>query len=263
MAYKVIHNSLAESNRGGGGVSAEKRDPVGIVPADARLRLLGSEKIVSILGSDLRSLHSSHQAGIKTDHIKGDAAFRQRLVNSVERHGPCALELLVIAVAGERAAAVIPQDQHVPVGRIVLRTEADKLRQGGRCDHGLVAHIVVEQAELTAVFNLVDLVGVALHQIVLPLGTAAGVDNNIDVISDGGIRHFLQVLGRHGVIGLKVSAAHEHHNGHGVISVPLDGGELGPCPVRHSVILYTGVVAAAPCGRGIAAAVDRGIPAEQ
>ena len=263
MGDEVIHDPLAEGKRRCGGISAEKGNPVGIIPADTRFRFFGSEQVVTILGCHLGCFHRCHQAGVKPDHIKGDAALCQCLVNTVERHGSGALELLVIPIPCDGAAAVIPQDQHVAVRGIVLCTETDKLRECGRCDHRLVTDVVVEQTELTAVFNFINLVGSAADKIILPLGTAAGIDNDVYIVSDLGICHFLKILRCHGVIGLQVSTTHEHHDGDRIGTVAFDGSKFWSCTVRHGVVLRAGVAAATPGRGGVGTVVHRRIAAEE
>ena len=158
---------------------------------------------------------------------------------------------------------MIPQDQHVAVRGIVLCTETDKLGERGRGDHRLVADVVVEQTELTAVFNFINLVGSAADKIVLPLGTAAGVDNDVYIVSDLSICHFLKILRRHGVIRLQVGAAHEHHDGNRIGTVAFDSGKFRPCSVRHGVVLRAGVAVATPGRGGVGTVVHRRIAAEE
>ena len=93
---------------------------------------------------------------------------------------------------------MIPENQHVAICRIVGRTELDEFRQRGRRDHRLVADVVVEDTELSAGFDLVNLIGLVAHQIVFPLCAAARIDNDIDVVGNGSIGDFLKISCCHG-----------------------------------------------------------------
>ena len=69
-AHKIVHDILADVYRGHGGVVGELGEPVGVIPADTRLGLLGSDHVICIIIEHQSSLGSRHKAGIKTDKVK-------------------------------------------------------------------------------------------------------------------------------------------------------------------------------------------------
>ena len=86
--------------------------------------------------------------------------------------------LLVITIAAHGAAAVIPEDQLIAVGREVLFAPFDKAGQSLRVGHRTVP-VVGDKALDGAVLHLINLVGPGADDIVLPFCAAAGVKDHI------------------------------------------------------------------------------------
>ena len=154
-----------------------------------------------------------HQAGIKADEIEFHTAVRQGLVDLCQTHGAAGTELLVIAVAADTAAAVIPEDQGIPVGGELVGTPTDEGGEGVGIRHGYAAQILF-QTHHPLTGHLPDLIGLAAENVVLPLLAAAGVDDQVYILDDFRIQHFLQVPGSHLAAGFQVGAAEVEHQGH-------------------------------------------------
>ena len=261
---KVVHDILADLGGRHGGVSRELGEPVGVVPADAGLGLLGGDHVVGVLVEHEPGLHRSHQAGVEADEVEGHARVAQGGVDAGEGHGAAALELLVVAVAADGAAAVIPEDQLVAVGGIVLIAPLDEGGERRGAGHADVARVGHQAVEL-AVFDLVDLVDAVGHDLVVPAGAAAGVDDHVHIVGELGLGHLDDVLGAHRAAGLQIRAAHVDHDGNGVLPLPLDDGALGAGAGGHAAVhrAGVGVDVAARLGRGRAAAAGGSRAAEE
>ena len=222
---EVIHDVFADLDRGHGRIRAEPVQPVGIVPADARLGLLGGNEVVGIAVQHKGSLEGRHEAGVKADEVEGDAAVLQGLVDALEGHAAAALILFVIAEAGDGAAAVVPENQLIAVSGKVLGAVLDKGGQGRRIRHGLGAHVALEALE-TAGLDLIDLVAVGCDDGVVPAGAAAGIDDDADIVRKARFGHLDKVPGRHAAAGLEIRAAHIDHDGDPVLPAAENGSAL-------------------------------------
>ena len=224
-AHKVVDDGLGQGDHGDGGVVGELGEPVGVVPAGAGLGLLGGDHVVGVLVAHQGGLQGGHQAGVEADPLKDAAGVLQGLVQLGQVHGGGVAELLVVAVAGDGSSAVVPEDQGVAVGGILLGAVFDEVGQVGGIGHGLVAEILLQAVEL-AVVHLIDLVDGGGDDVVLPLLAAAGADDDVDVLVRRGVQHLLEVCGAHGVLGFQVGAAHIDHDGGGVLAVALEHHSL-------------------------------------
>ena len=143
-----VHDGLSDALRGNGGVLRQLGEPVGVVPAGARLRFLGGDHVVRIVVADHGGLQRGHEAGVEADPVEDAAALLQGRLDLRQGHGvrgdaEAAALLLVVAVAGEGAAAVIPEDQDVPIRREVLLAVLDEGRQIVRVRHVALAEVAL------------------------------------------------------------------------------------------------------------------------
>ena len=237
---KVVHDVLADLDRGHGGIGRKLVQPVGIVPADAGLGLFRGDHIVGVIIQHEAGLERCHQAGVKADEVEGDAAVLQGLVDAGEGHAAAARVLFVIAVARDASAAVVPEDQLIPVGGIAQRAPLDKARKGIRIGHGGVAHVGREALEAAAL-HLIDLVSVGGNHRVVPPGAAAGIDDDADVVRELRLRHLHQVLRGHAAAGFQVGAAHIDHDGNLVVAVAADDGPLVAGALGDRIVHRRGV----------------------
>ena len=118
---------------------------VGVVPAAARLKLLGGEHIVCIRHKDIRGFKGTHKAGVKADELK---LVRHLVVDGVQRFvyfpqgQAVALVQLVKAHAADTAAAMIPEHKSHIFRWVVLNTPRYKIRQGVCASHACVGDLV-------------------------------------------------------------------------------------------------------------------------
>ncbi|MPN22697.1 hypothetical protein SDC9_170080 [bioreactor metagenome] len=94
---------------------------------------------------------------------------------------------------------MIPEDEHVAIRRKLACAELDEVRKRVRVYHGALANICVERFQ-TALFDAEPLVGVALDDLVLPVGGAACLQNDVDVAAKCGVHHLFQIGGRHAAL---------------------------------------------------------------
>ena len=230
--HKAVHNIPPNLNGGHGGVLPQGGEPVGVVPAHPRLGLLRGNEVVGVGCHGHGGLRRGHKAGVKADKIKLHPAVLQRPVQPGQVHGAAGGKFFVIPVAAHRAPAVVPQNQLIPAGRIVLGAPPDVVRQGVRVGHGHAAQVLLQAHQLPAL-HLPDLVGGTAHRRVLPALAPPGIHQQVDILSEFSGQHLLQVIGAHAAAGLQVGAAHIHHNGNGVLSLPQQPGVLFPRPGGH------------------------------
>ena len=93
-----------------------------IIPAQPRLQFLAGDHEISVILHMRRRLIRRHQTGVEANHVQMKIGIRfrevvQRVVDFVNRQ-PVVIRRFVKANAAVRAAAVIPEDQHVAVGRV-------------------------------------------------------------------------------------------------------------------------------------------------
>ena len=118
-------------------------------------------------------------------------------------------EQLVEAHAVHRPAAVVPQDQRIPVRRAVLHRIVQKLRQRLRRAH---AHV----AELRQRAQALPVHPVDRHRVVgkavLPQLRAPRAEHDIHPFRvHAGVQHLGDVAGRRAAQALQVAARHVHH----------------------------------------------------
>ncbi len=158
--YEIVDDIPADFRGGTGGVVAYVAEPVGIVPADARLGFLAGNQVIGMLCKHQGCFRGGHQAGIEANKVKLHTALGQGLVNFRQIHGAGGREFFVITEAADGAAAVIPENQGHPVSGMVLCAPADEGSQGLRVGHGFVARILL-QADQIVIGDLPNLVGTA------------------------------------------------------------------------------------------------------
>ena len=154
---------------------------------------------------------------------------------------------------------MVPEDEHVAVGREVLAAPLDEARKVVRVGHGGGTG-VLDQRLKTALRDAEDLVDLIGDRLVLPLLAAAGEDEDVHLVRELGGGHLHQILGGHAVLRLEVGAAHVDHESDGVLSVADDVGELGAGAGGDGGVEIGNVAVGAPGvgdGRG-EHALDRG-----
>ena len=229
---EIIHDLLPDLDGGQGGILSKRRQPVGVIPANARLRLLGGDQIIRIIRQHQGIFQRGHQTRVESNEIILDARILQRRVDTSQAHGATRCILFVIAITGQGTAAVIPEDQHVAVGRIILCTILNKLCQGRGLRHGITAHVFLEADQLAAL-DLIDLILVIADNVIRPFLTSAGVNDEVYVTAKVRLHHLLDVRSRHAVLGFQIRAAKIHHERDHVLAVPKDRRILFPGACRH------------------------------
>ena len=254
--HEIIGDLLADLGRGHGGIAGKLGQPVAVIPAHAGLRLLGSHQIIGVVRKHQSVLRGSHQACVEADEIKLHARTLQRAVDGSQVHGSAGGVLLVISVAGHGTAAVIPEDQLIAVCREIRLAELDEPGQSLGIRHDAVP-VVVHQTLQSSGGEPVNLVPSLADKVISPGLAAAGIDNNIDIVTQRGILHLLQIIGGHAAAGFQIRTAHIDHDGDGILVITLDLCKFVPGTRCHALIQRTGVVidAAPGCGGGSGHAV--------
>ena len=236
---EVINDLLAQFDCRNGCVRGQPAQPVRVVPAGARFGFFRSDQVICVRCDRDGCFRIGHQAGVEADDIKLDAGIGECLGDLRNGHGDAGM-LLVMAVAGDRAAAVIPQDEHIAVSREVLGTEPDEVSQVARIGHDPVIQRG-QPGNLPAGHDLVPLVDLVGDDGVIPFPRPAGFNNDIHVVSLVGIQHFVQVRSGHTVIGFQVRSAHVNHDGYGILAVAFQLRELIPHAADRSRVDLLGV----------------------
>ena len=92
---------------------------------------------------------------------------------------------------------MIPHDQLITVGFKILFAEFDEADQRVRVNHGTGAGVVDQTADLAVADDLINLIDLIGNDIGVPLCATARIDDDIDVIGDLGLGHFLQIINSH------------------------------------------------------------------
>ena len=133
---------------------------------------------------------------------------------------------LVKGRTADRAAAVVPEGHGDVVGGVVVIGKGQKVLQRARVAH-VGGVLLLDEAQALAVIEpALELAGV--HLVVLPLGRAAGLDDDVHILGQLYLQHLRQIGGGTAVVGLQVAAA----------EIPVDG------PAAVSAVLCAGVAAA-------------------
>ena len=239
--HEVVHDRLADLHSRHGRVLAHFVQPVRVIPADAWFGFLAGDHVVSVLVQHQTVFHRAHQAGVKSDEIKLHAACFQRVVDPGQRHGLSLSVAFIVTVPAYASAAVIPEDQAHPVRLEILLAEFDKGSQRGRIRHAGIPR-VIHQAGQAAVLDLIDLVDAAADHVVLPSAGAAGENDQVHLVADLRVQHFLQVAGRHAVLAFQVRAAHIHEDRHRILVASFDHGIFVPRSARNCRVSFLRVV---------------------
>ena len=216
-----IDDLLSDLGRRHRSVLSQCREPVGIIPAYAGLRLFRRHHVVAVISQHQGCLRRRHQARVEADEVKLHAALFQCLTDPGERHGAAAFVFFIIAVSADGSAAVIPQDQFIAVRGEVLRTILDIARQIVRTCHGRRSRIFLKALD-AAVHHLIDLVDLIADDTVAPVAAASRKYQQIDIASELGRSHLLQVGSTHSASGLQIRSAQVDHDRNGILAIPLD-----------------------------------------
>ena len=223
---------MTELHSGDRCILSERIKPVCVEPAHSGFRLFGRNHVVRVIAQHQRGFRRCHEACVESYKVEFDSALFQSALNAGQRHGTAVPVLLVVAVAAYRTAAVIPQDQLVPVCREVLRGPLDVTREVVRVRHSSRAR-VLNKALHAAFHNLIDLIHSAADDRIAPAAAAAGVNKQIDLLPKISGYHLLQVRGSHTASGFQIRAAQIDHDSHSVVSAALDLREFLSRSGRH------------------------------
>ena len=142
--HKAVHDVLPHLDGGHGGVLPQGGEPVGVIPAHPGLGLLRGDEVVGVLGHGEGRLRRGHEAGVKADEVEFHPGVLQRPVQAGQVHGAAGGKFLIVAVSAYRAAAVVPKNQLVPAGGVVLHTPADVPGEGVRVGHRDAAQVLLK-----------------------------------------------------------------------------------------------------------------------
>ena len=207
-----IADGASQSGAVHGRLFRQRAHPVGVVPAVARLRLLRRHQIAAQVAEGVSHVHRGHQAGVKAHQLHRLLPRLQRRlphlgkrgVHLVQRQGVVVVQL-VKSRAGHRAAAVVPEHHRRLVGGVAVLGKLQKRRQRLAVAHtgrGLLVH---QLQSLAVVHEALQLGGI--HHVVLPLGSAAGLDDHRHVLRQLHLHQLAEVRGGAAAPGLQIAAA--------------------------------------------------------
>ena len=99
---KAVDNISADLGRGHGCIFAQRRQPVGVVPADAGLCFFGRDHIVRVAVEHESGLGSRHQAGVESDEVKFHTAGLESFIDARQAHGTACFVFFIISVSADR-----------------------------------------------------------------------------------------------------------------------------------------------------------------
>ena len=228
---EVIEDPLADLQGRGRGIGVQVRQPVGVVPAGTGLGLLRGDEVVGVRLDCNRVLEGRHQAGVESDEVEFHAAGFERFGHFVGGHRVVRVDLIA-TIAGNTAATVVPEDEHVAVRRSLFRRELDERGEGLRFGHrGALQRLEALQAagRGAPAFDVP-----AAHDIVLPAPGTAGLDDDVQVLVTAvRMEDLIEVHRGHTGLGLEVGADDVEHQRDFVLAVALEARELGTGGAVH------------------------------
>ncbi len=261
---EVVKDPFAELQGRGRGIGIEVGQPVCVVPAGAGFRLFGGDEVVGVRLDRDRVLERRHEAGVESDEVEFHAAGFERLGHFVGGHRVVRVEFIA-TVAGNTAAAMVPEDEHVAVRRSLLRGELDERSERLRFGHGSAPQRLEALQAAGRGAPPLDVPGA--HDIVLPAPGTTGLDDDVQVlVVEVGVEDLIEVHGRHTGLGLEVGADDVEHQRDFVLAVAFEGRELGTGSAVH-VLVHHGLIRigdsrAVAVGRIVGLDVAAGAPAE-
>ena len=209
------------------GMARQPGRPLRVIPARARLGLFGGDHVACIRREDFGGFKRGHQARVEADDVKLRAARLHRVAHLGQRErvglaGACVRIQVVEAHARDRASTVVPDDQHVMIGGVLLHAPVEEVGERRGDGHRGGRHLF--DLRHVAVFHLVALEVAGTHRIVLPFLGAASLDDVVDVVAQFGLRELDEVASGQATAhagrgALEIRAAHVHEHGPGVVGV--------------------------------------------
>ena len=131
-------------------VARQRTQPMGVVPAVGRLRLLRRHQVAAQVAEGVGHIHCGHQAGIEAHQLQRLLPRLQRRlphlckgrVHLVQRQGIVVIQFIE-GRSRHRAAAVVPEHHRRLVGGVVLAGKPQEIRQRLSVAHaggGLLVH---------------------------------------------------------------------------------------------------------------------------
>ncbi len=154
-----------------------------VIPAVSRLQLLRCDHELGVGAQQGCILDSRHETGVKADDLKGLAGGRDRigdaLLNAVQVEGDPVVQLIGTE-AVDRAGAVVPEDQHVPLCGVVGLRPRDEVGQRTGVVQAGRAHSVIHQLHVVAGHQ--PALGPLIGDRQFPLAGAHGLHHNVDLL---------------------------------------------------------------------------------
>ena len=233
VGVKACDHTGTEVLRVHAGVHCQLGEAEGVVPAESALRLLGSQEIIRVRLELVSQVEILHEAGVKTDQVKSDAAVFDGFHDLTGGHGAGAVGSLVdpfLSKAVSESAAVIPQDEHIAVGGIVFLGPANEVAErfffrhaGGRVQiqDFLYFAVLYGVARIRPVFH-------ASREHALR-GARLKDKGQIGALL-GGLPDLLYIDGGQAFLGLQVSPDYVFHDDDALIRGVI-GGKIVPAPL--------------------------------
>ena len=189
IADHVVNDDLAQRDHIGRGILLELAHPAFVAPADAGLEVLGHDRVVAERLQRQARFQAAHDAAVHADHVEVHVRVRlERLLHLVDRQGRFFALELVVTEAVHRARTMIPEHQHVTVGRVVLHAPADEVGKGVGVGRVELPQAVVDELELALVHDIALRV-VGRDTVILPFLRAERFDDDVRVLADARFKH--------------------------------------------------------------------------
>ena len=189
--------------------------PLFIVASKAGEGFLRGRQIVRVGRNGLRGLKACHEAGVRHHEIEMDTAVFQRAAQSIETHKRIIVQLVRNEARGA-AAAVIPQDQHVLLRRIIFGAPLDIVGERRMLCHAGKLLLIHEMIALAVPAPALQPVRGDVHAdgvFRLPALRTAGLDQHVDILVGLRIGDHFEVCGGHAAARLQIRPAEIDHHG--------------------------------------------------
>ena len=185
MLVVALALHFAELRAAGVRILREEVHDVGVVPAAARLGLLGGEHVARVRRDDVRCLEGAHKASVEADELELVAHLAvngvQRAVYLTQRE-TVRIVHLIEAHAAYAAAAVVPEHQTHVLRWVILNSPGNEIRKGLRVAHVLKVELIYK-LKLAVVCDVALRYAVRNAVVLVPLGGSAGLVNDTDVVA--------------------------------------------------------------------------------
>ena len=188
-----------------------------VIPAVSGFQFFRSRHVGGIGGPETGIFQTAHQAGVKPYKsqflLPGEDRLFHGLPHLLQQQG-ILIKQFITAIAPDRTCSVVPEEEDIPVRRIIVGTEIHKTDQRGGMAHIRIPFCFRHDPVLCSRPGHIQYTVGGTGNTAVPFLGAARADNDIGpAIVHARFRNFPQVPGTGTKTGLQVGADHIDHDG--------------------------------------------------